>query len=431
MPFAPALDARVGLPGSEGQVSAEPPPLYLPGEHFAAALACLVLGAIALVEVAPELAAGVFFLPHVVAAVHLFTLGWIVLSIFGALCQFLPVAIGRRMRWERLVHVTFALQVVGLVGFVAGLADDRHGLVAAGAGLLTLAFVLFAVNLGATLAMERERSVTWWALAGACVFLVVTPIYGTVLERSLGDGSLGAARFQIVAVHAHVAIAGIVLPVIVGVAQRLIPMFLLSHGARESPAKVSVALLLAGAAVLAASPAAPVLATLAGALISAGLVAFVVQAVLFFRRRMRRRLDAGMRLVAVGLAGLLAATAIAPIALARGLADLHLLAAYFVVLLGAITMFIAGHYYKIVPFLIWYHRFGPLVGVREVPKVADLYSRRIAFANGALLVAGWLGLAAATWAGSAIALRAAAVVFVAGASVQGFAMARIARRRPA
>ena len=30
-------------------------------------------------------------------------------------------------------------------------------------------------------------------------------------------------------------------------------------------------------------------------------------------------------------------------------------------LLGAIALFIAGHYYKIVPFLIWYHRFGPLV----------------------------------------------------------------------
>jgi len=422
-----AMSAAAEIPGT-ASASIAPPPLVLPGEHFAAGLAFLVIGAIGLVAVAPELGAGMFFLPRVVAAVHLFTLGWIALSIFGALSQFLPVAIGTRLRWEPLAHVTFVLQVAGAAGFVCGLLRGDHALLATGAGLLSGAFVLFAVNLAGTLARAPERSLTWWALAVAAVFLVVTPLYGTLLALNLHDGRLGGDRFHIVAVHAHVAIAGIVLPVIVGVAHRLIPMFVLSHGASEKPGKLAVALLASGAGLLAL----PVgLEKVAGALVIAGVLAFVVQAVLFFRSRMRRKLDPGMRLAGAGIAGLVAAAVLAPFALARGFSDLHLLAAYFVVLIGAITLFVAGHYYKIVPFLVWYHRFSPLVGLRAVPKVAELFPETPALADAALLVAGWIGLAVGTYVGSPATIRAAAVVFTTGALLEVVMMARIAQRRPA
>lgn len=407
------------------------PPLWLPGAHFTAAFGFLLLGSIGLVEIASELAAGAFFAPRVVAAVHFFTLGWITLSIFGALCQFLPVAVGRGLRWHRLAHLSFGLQVVGASSFVAGLLEGHRALVLTGAGALTAAFVVFAVNLGATLASVRERSLTWWALAGATLFLVVTPIYGTVLGLNLFDGRLGVHRFHLVAVHAHVAIVGIVLLVIVGVAHHLLPMFLLSHGASERPGRVAVALLFAGASLLALPVGSGSLAALAGGLVSAGLIAFVVQAVSFYRHRKRRALDPGMRIAAVGIVGLIAAMAIAPVALARGFDDLHLLATYFVVLIGAITLFIAGHYYKIVPFLIWYHRFGPLVGTRTVPKVSELYSETIALIDGALLVTGWLGLALATYAGSVTFARASAVVFTLGVVIELIVLARVAQRRPA
>jgi len=428
-------DARMQLaidrvpPGASASASA--PPLVLPGEHFTAALGFLLVGALALVEIAPELAGGVFFAPRVVAAVHLFTLGWITLSIFGALCQFLPVAVGRRLRWERLAHVTFGLQVIGAGGFVLGLVDGARILITTGAGALSAAFVLFAVNLGATLAAVRERSLTWWALAGACVFLVVTPLYGTLLQLNLLDGRLGVDRFQVVAVHAHVAIVGIVLLVIVGVAHRLIPMFLLSHGASERPARVAVGLLFAGASLLALPTGGRAVDAVAGALVAGGIVAFVVQAVAFFRHRKRRALDPGMRLAGAGIVGLIAAVAMAPFALARGFADLHLLVTYFVVLLGAITLFIAGHYYKIVPFLVWYHRFGPLVGLRKVPKVSELFSERAALIDAVLLVAGVLGLAVSTYVGSVALARAASVVFAIGVLVEVIVIARIAQRRPA
>lgn len=422
----------IALPRAAGALATDlSPPPGLPGEHFAAALLFFVAGAAALVLVAPDVAAGAFYLPRVAATVHLFTLGWIMLSIFGALCQFLPVAIGRPLRWPGLAHVSFGLQAAGAAAFAAALVTGERPLLYIGAAALSGAFVLFAANLGAALVAVKTRSLTWWALAGATVFLVVTPAYGVVLATNLHDGALGAARFEVVAAHAHVAIVGVVMLVVVGVAHRLLPMFLLSHGASERPARVAVALLFAGATALALPFGGGARHVVGGVLAAGGVVAFLAQAALFFRKRVRRQLDPGMRLAAAGVAGLALAVALAPFALTRGLAAPHLLSTYFVVLLGALSMFVAGHYYKIVPFLVWYHRFGPLVGKRKVPRVADLYSEKVATANGALLVAGWAGFALATAAAAPGLARVAALVLTAGAVLEAFVIARVARRRPA
>jgi hypothetical protein len=208
-------------------------------------------------------------------------------------------------------------------------------------------------------------------------------------------------------------------------------MFLLSHGASERAGWISISSLFAGAALLAIPVGDHGRVAVAGVLAAAGVLAFLAQAAAFFRHRQRRAIDPGMRLAAAGLIGLALALLIAPFALSRGLADFRLLTAYFVVVLGAISLFVAGHYYKIVPFLVWYHRFGPLVGTRKVPKVADLYSAPIAHVNGALLVLGWAGLAIGVYAGLATLVRVAALVFAAGATLEAVVMARIAQRRSA
>lgn len=421
-----SLSAPAGL---RGDTATSAPPWILPAVHFAAGLAFFVIGAVALIALAPQLADGLFFAPRVVAGVHLFTLGWLVMSIFGALCQFLPVAVGRRLRWEPLAHVTFALLAIGASGFIIGLVTAHREVIIAGASMLSAAFALFAANLAATLASVRERTLTWWALAGACVFLVVTPLYGVMLQLGL-DHALGVHRFHVIAVHAHVAIVGVVLMTIVGVAHHLIPMFLLSHGADERPAWVAIALLFAGAVLLALPIGGMALDAVGGVLAAVGVLAFALQAGLFFRARKRRALDAGMRLAGAGLLGMLVAMAVAPFAFSRGLVDMHLLVTYFWLLLGALSLFVAGHYYKIVPFLVWYHRFGPLVGTRKVPKVAELFSPRAATLDALLLVAGYAGVAAALFAHSVVLARAFAVVFAAGAVIEAITLSRIARRRP-
>lgn len=421
----------VAAPAPAALSPSSAPSPWLPGVHFAGALAFFASACVGLALVAPDLARGSFSLPRVVAVVHLFVLGWIIPSIFGALCQFLPVAVGQQLKWPRLAYTSFAAHALGLALFVYALVSTSRPLLYWGAGLLSFSFAAFTLNLVASLLAAKERTLTYWALLGSSLFLLATPAYGVALAMNLFGDTLLGQRFTTVAIHAHVALVGIVLLVMVGVAHRLLPMFLLSHGAKERAGWVSVGLLFAGALLL-ALPAPWEWRVLVGALLSAaGVVAFLIQSLAFFHHRKRKVIDPGMLLAAAGLVGLLVALLLAPWALTRGTSAPQLLVTYFAVLLGAISLFVAGHYFKIVPFIVWYHRFGPLVGLQKVPKVAELYSERAASIVGGLLIIGWLGVAAAIFSGSPWTLRIAALIFLAGAWGETVIIVRIAQRRAA
>lgn len=425
--------SSVSVPAPGGLAARGAPPFRLPGEHFAAALAFLCAGAAALVWAAPDIAMGLFPLPRVVAATHLLTLGWITTSILGALYQFLPVALGTPIRWPRVADVTFALHVPGVALFVGGLAAGWPAVRGLGAAMFGIALLLFAVNLAATLRRAETRDVTWWALAAATAYLVVTIALGLALALNLSTGVLGDARFLALGVHVHVAALGWVLLVLVGVGRHLLPMFLLSHGVGDGGVKAAVALIAAGVGALVLLHHLPafVFLPIAGGLAAAGAAAFLVHAARLYRHRVKPRLDPGMRLAAIALTFLALALVLAPAALLQGFAAPRLAVAYATALiLGGLTLFVAGHYYKILPFLVWYHRFGPLVGKREVPRVADLYGARAGNAAGALLAAGVAGLLAATATGSAWLARPAAVGFAGGVAVLTLQMIGIARRRP-
>lgn len=412
---------------------ARAPPFRIPGQHFAAALAFLVAGAVALTWRAPALAAGALTDRGLVAAVHLLTLGWISTSIMGALYQLLPVALGAAIRWERLTHVTFVAWTGAVAVFVAGLLAGAGAVSVVGASLLGLAIVLFTANVAASLRQARHRRLTWWCVAGACLALLGAWVLGLLLAVNLSADLLGESRLTVLAVHVHVAAGGWVLLIMIGVAHRLLPMFLLSHGASDGPGKLAAGLAGAGTAGLLLSEHLLPVGILepALALLAAGTTAFLAQAYLHYRRRRRPRLDPGMRLVAAALVLLGLAVVVGTGVLVSPATDVRLLVAYGVLLIpGGLGLFVAGHYYKIVPFLTWFHRFGPVAAERDVPKVDELFDHRLADGAAALLAGGVGLMAVGALLGRPGVCRFGAAAFGMGAVTETIQMLGIARRRP-
>ncbi len=424
LPTAPAAPAAA-------LATANAPPLILPGEHFAAAFTFFLTGIVGLGLVAPNLARGIYMLPHVIAVVHLFTLGFVSMSIFGALYQFLPVAVGEAIRSERLAHATFAIYVTGVPTLVVGLALHLP-LVRWGAVLVALAFALFAANLALTLVRAKSRDLTYWALSGAAFFLVVTLSFGLLLAFNLtGRFFAPEARVDVLVAHVHVALVGWVMLVMVGVGNRLLPMFMLSHGHRETYSQLAVPSLFAGCLLLTLSTllAVAALRIVGFSLVALGVLLFLAQAVEFYRHRKKGKLDPGMRLAVTGLFGLLVALVLGPIAWASG-GSLSLVTAYvFVLLVGSISLFICGYYFKIVPFIVWNQRFRDLIGRRKVPGVAELYSAKVATAVLVALFVGVVVTALAILVASPTLVHVGVTSLLVGALLEAQQLIRVARTK--
>lgn len=369
-------------------------PFWLPATYFSVGLLFLAAAGLLLPFAAADLAAGRFLQPHVVAVVHLITLGWLTTSIMGALCQLFGVVLGTPLRSIRLATATLLLFVPGLVLFICALLTGHSALVVPGALALAAGLLLFVVNAAATLRQSTQRDLTWWSLALALGFLGATIAFGISLGINLKSGHLGTGRTMALAVHVHVALAGWVGLVIMAVARRLLPMFLLSHGTRERALLVAITATAAGAGILSLFHRAmsDALFTVAVCLLALGTIALVIQAAGYVQKRHRPQLDAGLRLALTGGVFVLAAVAIGLALLFTSATTAHI-TAYGVTLIGGLALFVAGHYYKILPFLLWNHRYAPLVGKRPLPKVADLFDARIATMAGACSVTGMAALA--------------------------------------
>lgn len=407
------------MPGGLGGVDAGA--LRLPARHFAAALLFLLSGAAGLVLVAPELAAGAFLSPRVAGVTHLFTLGWLTTTIFGALTQLLPVALGAPVRSPRLGQVGFWCYAPGALLFACGVFHGNPVLHHVGIALLATGIVLLVTNIALSLPRARERDATWWAVALALAALTATLVLGVVLLHNLHTGFLRGARVRTLAVHLHVALVGWVLVTIVGMSHRLLPMFLLAHGADGRWTGRALVLLPTGLTLLATGLVArwPVAAWAGLALLEAGVACFLVQCRAFYRARRRPALDAGLRFAAVALGFLAASAALGPAVLALGgTRHPRLATAYVLVgLLGGVVLYVVGHFYKIVPFLAWIARFRSRVGRERVPTVAELYSARAARLQLALMAAAVVGMAGGVAIGSAALVRWAAVAFALGVVV--------------
>jgi hypothetical protein len=409
------------------------PSLRLPGEHFAAGLMFLSAGAAGLIWIAPELAAGLYLSPHVAAVTHCFTLGWLTMTIFGALYQLLPVALGVPIASERAGHASFWSYAPGVALFVCGIAASSAPLRYTGIGLISIGVLCVVINVGISLSRVVARDVIWCAIVVAISFLTLTLILGALLGDNMRAGFLGGWRIRILATHLHIALLGWVLIMIVGISHRLLPMFLLAHTAdtrwtRQALTLIPIGvILLTGGLVTTNDALHGALAWVGLVIIEGGIVCFLIQTTIFFRARKRPRLDAGLRHAVIALCFIAIAAGLGPFVLLGGAQNTHFDVAYLMLgLVGGLSLYVIGQFYKVVPFLAWMARFRDDMGRRSVPTVAQLYSPVVANTDLLFLVTGIIGMSAGVIIGATTMVRIAAMCFTIGIALFLSQIARVA-----
>lgn len=408
---APPL-AVAGAPGA-GEIM---PPFVLPGEHFAAALVWLALGAAGLAYVARDLAAGAFLSPRVIAVTHCFTLGWITTSIFGALYQLFPVTLGVSTRSITVGHVTFGLLQAGAMLLAAGSWFWRPAALGLGWLVVLAALALHTWNVVARRsAATRGQTIGRYVMAGHVGLALALLVIGARVGDMLGLWRV--ERIAHLSAHAHLAVVAFATMIVVGVGSRLLPMFLLSRGHAAWPLAGIGPLAFGGAIVftLGSGLDVPALRIVGGSGMAAGLALYLFLAAQYFGRRTRRGFDLAMAHVAAAHAFLAAAVIVGLMQLGSAGFSARAATAYAVLgLLGWLSLFIVGIYYKILPFLTWMHRFSSHVGEPGVPKVADLTVHAFAWGSLALTTVGIGLLSVGIGAGSGAAARAGAITAALG-----------------
>lgn len=401
----------------------------LPLVYLALAAAALVLATGSLPWLADALA-GHYYHPRLLALTHLVALGWVTLAIMGASYQLLPVVLEQPLWSTRLARWQLAWLLPGIGGMVGHFATGRWTGLLWAAGLVGLGVLTHLVNVALTLRALRRWEFTARCVAGAHVGLALTVAFGLVLAAArvwglaLGDG------FPALHAHAHLAVLGWVSPMVLGVAARAYPMFLLGEGPTPAVARLQeLGLLLGAPAVVAGLLWWPALRAAGVLAVTTALGAHAWWLLTLARRRKRPALDWGLRFLLTGGLWLPAAGGVG-LGLAAGwLAGPRAALVYAVLGLGGwVSLTIVGMMLKIVPFLVWYRVYAPRVGREPVPALGALSSPALEAAAYVLLGGGLLALTTAVARGAAGWIAGAGWLLAAGALAFAGNQARILAR---
>ncbi|MFB6102640.1 MAG: hypothetical protein ABEJ73_08755 [Haloplanus sp.] len=408
------------------------PPLSIPLRHFVAALGFLLVGSTLGVADALGVAPGLARLAHL----HLLLVGFVCLTIAGAMTQFVPVWAGTTLHSRRLARVQLWLLVGGLTGFAIALLGRRLVALPVFGALILAGFWTFAYNVGRTLATARPLDVTERHFTAALGFFVALTTLGLGLAVGFVEPQFtGAiARRDVVAAHATLAVFGAVLTTVFGALYQLVTMFGQTEldGVDRTLQRVETVVYPLGVVGLAAGRlvASALLARVGAVLLLGGALAFVVILVRRLRDARAERTPMIVRYALLAPVVLLWALAalpawlrapLAPAAVFGAPGTAHLLALVVVLVL-------VGTLYHIIPFLVWVHRYSDRLGIEAVPMIDDLYDDRLATVDGVLVAGGGLLLVG----GDLLAVDALAlvggVVFALGLAVFAANLLLVVRR---
>jgi hypothetical protein len=361
------------------------PPLSIPAAFFLTIpIGILAAGCILLAAGAAALSTP--WAPQTLAVTHAGTLGVLAMGMIGALYQMTPVIAGSAVPYTRIAHIVHALLLAGLAGFIWRLLGGPTMAMTVAIQCFTIALLAFLLPLGWALLRTNTRSETVQGMRLAVVSLATITLIGLVMARGYAGDVFPVNRMLWVQIHLTLALLGWVGGLIMAVSWQVIPMFYLAATVNKTTMRWFFGLLLAGLVLPLVSvfsiggvsgflsPAQ--LAAIAA--LPAAIVIWLLHPALILRnisQRKRKRSDASLLFWKTGLG---IAMLIIPIAAAV----LFLPEPRWQILFGWVAIWgwagliMHGMLSRIVPFLVWFHRYSARVGLEPTPSMRSLLSQQ-------------------------------------------------------
>ncbi len=354
------------------------PPFVLVAHYFIAGSIFYMIASFMLPFYAGDL--NTFFLsPAIASLMHLYLLGFIMMIIFGAMYQLIPVVLEIPIFSKDFAYIQFYLFVVGVVIFSIALGVNGYiKMLPYGAIMMYISMLIFVANVFLTYKNIELWSITAKYMLVSNIFLLIGVSIGFYMALDLIYG-FGADIVSLVTLHISTTIVGYILMTIMGIGMILLPMFSLSHGFSDKSINIAFYTVITGLLLFLVSVFTKimVLKYLGIALVGVSIVLGLYQMWLIFTTRIRKQNDFWAKNMIASFYSLILSLLILALAIFLNSQTLFILFG-FMLFFGFFVFFIVGHIYKILPFLVWYQRYSPLVGKIKVPMLNEMVKENVA-----------------------------------------------------
>lgn len=345
--------------------------------------------------------------------VHLFLLGFVMMIIFGAMAQLVPVILEVGHFGVELFYAIWPLLAIGALLMAFGFSYPM--LLPFGGVVVLIAMMIFVMEIFLTIKKVKKLNLVMGSMLIANIFLFFGIIFG--LFMALGYAGMVSIDIDtLLRAHVFLVIMGYVMLTIMGLSVVLLPMFGLSHGFSMKPLERAITLVcLAVLSVVFSSLFESTLLEYFGYLLSAvGLFIYFYFIKTVYETRARKEIDIYAKSLIFSYFSLLASLVLGLTYLLVNYEPLLLTSAWML-FFGFFSFVITGHIYKIIPFLVWFERFSPLVGKQKVPMLADMVPIKSSSAQFYFSAVGVVVIAAALLLQDDIFIKAGASFLLFGA----------------
>lgn len=316
-----------------------------------------------------------------IALTHVFTLGWLAMIMMGSFYQMVPVLVGGTVPFisaSRVVHAGFTL---GVLFIVSGIYLLNELLIIAASTLLSTSLLFFIVQIAIALFKvkgDRPTVVAMRISIIAFLFTVLLGIYFSGGHASLWD--LPDNRIGMTGSHLVLGLFGWVGSLIMGVGFHVIPMFYMTPEFDKKKAYIILSLYGISLVILPAAllfELGSLFVLIAGGPGAVSLILFSFMLFTLIGKRKRKISDTTLRAWKTALV-LLPISLLTFIFIPFIETETILFVFGILFIMGFGLTVTTGMLYKILPFLVWFHRFSLLIGKVKVPLMRDISSDKLA-----------------------------------------------------
>jgi hypothetical protein len=303
--------------------------------------------------------------------VHLFLLGFVMMVIFGAMAQLVPVVLEVGHFAVELYYIIYPLLTIGTLLMVYGFFDSP-ALLPYGGIVVLISLMIFVLETFLTINKVKKLNLVMTSVLLANTFLLIGLIFGIIMALGYA-GTIEVNIDNLLKAHIYMVLSGYVGVTIMGMSLVLLPMFWLSHSFSWKPIKIALWLIsIAVVFVMLSSIFSNTTIEYLGYTLNIiALILYFYQIYLIYKTRVRLEKDIYFKSLMFSYFSLIVAIGMGIVYLIYPSQSL-LLSIAWVLFMGYIMFIITGHLYKIVPFLVWYQKFSPLIGKKKVPMLKDM-----------------------------------------------------------